>query len=145
MPDETTPPTEPDDATRDARRHGAFKKALSDAASYAQDPERLKALIGRAEKRAAGKASGPFEKIRGDLPTVFRMLRAYARGRYREIPYKILLGLIAAVAYFLMPADLIPDFLGPFGFFDDAAVLGWAINQARSQLQRFREWEDGEA
>jgi uncharacterized membrane protein YkvA (DUF1232 family) len=36
--------------------------------------------------------------------------------------------LFAALAYFVMPFDLIPDFVAGFGFTDDAAVLALALS-----------------
>ena len=41
----------------------------------------------------------------------------------------------------LMLADLIPDLLGPFGFVDDAAVIGTVVQSVRTELDRFRTWE----
>lgn len=38
-------------------------------------------------------------------------------------PTRVRVLLLSALAYFIMPADAIPDFLAGFGFTDDAAVL----------------------
>jgi uncharacterized membrane protein YkvA (DUF1232 family) len=38
-------------------------------------------------------------------------------------PTRVRLILLAALAYFIMPADAIPDFIAALGFTDDAAVL----------------------
>lgn len=38
-------------------------------------------------------------------------------------PTRVRLILLAALAYFVMPADAIPDFIAALGFTDDAAVL----------------------
>lgn len=35
--------------------------------------------------------------------------------------------LFAALAYFILPVDLIPDFVAGFGFTDDAAVIATAV------------------
>ncbi len=134
-----TPSAIPADSKR-ARKHNSFKKASRKADAYANDPKKLKNLIDLANKRASGKAGARFEQIWEDLQTVFAMLRAYAKGDYREIPYKVLVSLIAAVVYFISPIDLIPDFIIPVGFLDDVAVLGWAINEAREHIDRFRDW-----
>ena len=42
--------------------------------------------------------------------------------------------LLAALAYFVMPLDLVPDFIAGFGFTDDIAVLSAAIASVRSSL-----------
>jgi uncharacterized membrane protein YkvA (DUF1232 family) len=41
----------------------------------------------------------------------------------------------APVAFFVLPADLIPDLLAPFGFTDDASVIAATIAAVSSHLQ----------
>ena len=43
--------------------------------------------------------------------------------------------LLAALAYFVMPADLVPDFIAVVGFSDDLAVLTAAIATVRSNMK----------
>jgi len=43
--------------------------------------------------------------------------------------------LLAAAAYFVMPADLIPDFIAGIGFTDDAAVLATAIGVVSGHIK----------
>lgn len=40
-----------------------------------------------------------------------------------KTPARVKMVLLSALAYFVMPADLIPDFVAGLGFTDDAAVL----------------------
>ncbi|HEY1382874.1 MAG TPA: YkvA family protein [Dongiaceae bacterium] len=42
-------------------------------------------------------------------------------------PLKVKAVLFGALAYFIMPFDIVPDFIAVFGFGDDAAVLYAAI------------------
>ncbi|MGN8020812.1 YkvA family protein [Phyllobacterium sp. 22229] len=42
--------------------------------------------------------------------------------------------LLAALAYFVMPFDIIPDFIVGLGFTDDAAVLMAALNAIRNHV-----------
>ena len=70
---------------------------------------------------------------RGVLPKVMRvlsrvpfaddLLAAYYAARDPLTPVKAKAILFAAVAYFVMPADAIPDVLAVVGFTDDAAVF----------------------
>lgn len=48
-----------------------------------------------------------------------------------QTPVRVKAILIGALAYFVMPADVIPDFILGLGFTDDAAVF-WAAWQAVS-------------
>ena len=43
--------------------------------------------------------------------------------------------LVGALAYFVLPADVIPDVLPVLGFTDDAAVLTTAINLVTSHIR----------
>ncbi len=57
--------------------------------------------------------------------------------------------LMAALAYFIMPADVIPDFIAGFGFTDDAAVMLAAIKAVSDHLTpdhraKARRWLDRE-
>ena len=48
--------------------------------------------------------------------------------------------LIAAVIYFLMPIDAIPDVIPVVGFMDDIAVIGFVIASVRGEIEKFRQW-----
>ncbi len=43
--------------------------------------------------------------------------------------------LLAALAYFVLPLDMVPDFIAGFGFTDDIAVLATAIAAVKSSLK----------
>lgn len=48
-----------------------------------------------------------------------------------ELPIKEILMLAGAIAYFVMPADLIPDIIPGFGYADDLAALTAAFRAAQ--------------
>ncbi|MDH3538339.1 MAG: YkvA family protein [Gammaproteobacteria bacterium] len=86
-------------------------------------------------------AKVPLAEIRESLQASIRLLRAYANGQYRDIPWESLVSIIAAIVYFVMPLDLIPDFILAFGLIDDAALLGWILSSVKKDIDRFAEWE----
>ena len=43
----------------------------------------------------------------------------------KKTPLRIRLIILAALAYFLSPLDIIPDFIPGVGYFDDMGVLIW--------------------
>jgi len=46
-----------------------------------------------------------------------------------EVPKSERIKLVAAIAYFISPFDLIPEaLLGPFGFADDIVLAAWVLN-----------------
>ena len=73
---------------------------------------------------------GFWTKVRrtlGRVPFVEEAVAAYYCALDRDTPLAVKAVLMGALAYFVMPADMIPDFLALFGFADDAAVLAAAI------------------
>ena len=119
----------------------AFKRAKSRAEDYAKDPNKLNDLIDKAIKKAASK-KGALVVVWSQLMACMRLIRAYANGSYRKIPWPSLLTIIAAVIYFVMPIDLVPDFIVGFGLLDDAALLGWAVKHFGTDIDAFIAWED---
>ncbi len=53
-----------------------------------------------------------------------------------RVPGDIKAKVISGLAYFLMPLDVIPDFLGPVGMLDDVFVAVWLLQAITEQLNR---------
>lgn len=70
-----------------------------------------------------------------------RLTKAYALGQYREVEWKTILLIIAAIIYFINPIDLLPDMLPITGFTDDIGVLLWVYNSVSGEIQKFLAWE----
>lgn len=70
-----------------------------------------------------------------------RMLKAYATGAYKELPWKSLLFITAAVIYFINPIDLVPDWLLGIGFSDDLAILMGVYQSVIGDINKFLAWE----
>ena len=78
--------------------------------------------------------------------TFLRLILArYARGDYRQVPWETVTLVVAAVLYFLMPIDVIPEWPAGLGFVDDAAVIAWVMNTVGPELGKFRQWETSRA
>jgi uncharacterized membrane protein YkvA (DUF1232 family) len=69
------------------------------------------------------------------VPFVEDLLAAYFCAVDRHTPTYVRAVLLGAVAYFVLPADMIPDLLAPLGFSDDASVIAAAIAAVGSHLQ----------
>lgn len=123
-----------------AKGSKSYEKAKSKAEEYVKDPEKLNDLIEKASKKANGK-KGSLDAIWGQLMACFRLIKAYAQGTYRKIPWSSMVILVASVIYFVMPIDMIPDFIVAIGLLDDVALLGWAVKTFGSEVNAFVEWE----
>ncbi len=61
---------------------------------------------------------------------VIRILMLYYLLVSGKVPVKIRLLIVAALGYFVLPTDLVSDFIPALGFTDDIAFLTYAFNQA---------------
>ena len=69
------------------------------------------------------------------VPFMEDVVAGYYTALDRKTPLKARGTLLAALAYFVMPVDMIPDFIVGFGFTDDAAVLMAAIAAIRGHIK----------
>ena len=119
-----------------------FARLKESASAYLRDPEKLRDLVQKAKRKAdAAGASGPLKDMWQSLLSLIRLLRAYAGGQYRNVPAKSLVLIVAGILYFVMPIDVIPDFVIGLGFLDDAAVLAWVVSSVRTVVSDFEKWE----
>lgn len=82
--------------------------------------------------------SGFWSKIRSSaarLPFAEDVAAAYYCAMDPETPAKVRGILLAALAYFILPLDSIPDFLVGFGFTDDIAVITAALTAIRGHIK----------
>lgn len=81
--------------------------------------------------------SGFWPKIRstlGKVPFTEEAVAAFYCAIDRTTPTYVRAILYAALAYFIVPMDIIPDFIAGLGFTDDAAVLMAAFSAVRKHL-----------
>ena len=69
------------------------------------------------------------------------MLRAYINGDYRQIPWKSLLMILGSLIYFMMPLDLIRDFIPITGFADDISIIFLVFGSINEDVENFLEFE----
>lgn len=74
------------------------------------------------------------ERVFALIPFAPDLIAAYYCAIDRRTPHHVRLVLFAALAYFVMPFDGVPDVMPIFGFTDDAAVLAAAIKLVSSHI-----------
>lgn len=92
----------------------------------------------KAESDETSVRRGFWRKLKRHAPAVpfaEDAVSAYFAAFDRETPLKVRAGLLGALAYFLLPADMMPDFLPLIGFGDDAAVLFGAMKLLSSNIR----------
>jgi uncharacterized membrane protein YkvA (DUF1232 family) len=74
-------------------------------------------------------------RVAAALPFVEDLLTAYYCAFDRATPRHVQAALLGALAYFVLPFDIIPDMLPVLGYTDDAAVLATALKLVASHIR----------
>ena len=75
-------------------------------------------------------------KAAGKIPFIEELVASYYCALDPTTPNRVRAILLAALAYFVLPLDSIPDFILGFGFTDDMAVLGAVIASIRGNIKQ---------
>ena len=124
-----------------------FTKATQKASEFLKNGQRMSGLF----QSVSGKLKNlDMDKVnvirfRERIKVMVRMTKAYVNGSYREIPWKSIVALTAALIYFVTPLDLVPDFIPVAGLLDDFTIIIWVYNSVKSQIDDFIQWEIGNA
>jgi uncharacterized membrane protein YkvA (DUF1232 family) len=84
---------------------------------------RLDGSNARAAERVLRDFWGNAKRVAARLPFAEDLIAAYYCALDKATPLQVKAALVGALAYFVLPIDLRPDFLPFVGFTDDAAVL----------------------
>lgn len=117
-----------------------FDKFIKIAEKLLSDLGKLLDKMAKADQKA-DKERGKIEEVLEDLKALIRMVRAWAKGEYKEAPTTTIVLAIAAVIYFLSPIDAIPDLTPIIGYTDDALIITLVVAGIKSDLDNFRAWE----
>lgn len=98
-------------------------------------------LVQKVGKKLAKLAENPRVKLLTEPVMIFtRMIKAHFSGDYK-IAFSTLGLIVLAMVYFLSPIDLIPDFLGFFGFADDLSIVLAVYAKVKNEVEQFLDWE----
>src|SRR5205085_7108424 len=75
------------------------------------------------------------KRFAAQLPFAEDLAAAYYCAFDRDTPLQVKAALVGALAYFVLPFDVIPDMMPLLGFADDAAVLATALRLVASHMK----------
>ncbi|MGF0095892.1 YkvA family protein [Peptoniphilus sp. SGI.035] len=82
-----------------------------------------------------------FKKISRELKLALGLVIDYSKGNYRDVKKKDIILIVAGFLYLLNPADIVPDFILFFGFFDDLSVLTFILKKLDKELEKYDAWK----
>jgi len=119
-----------------------FKKSMRRASRMSRNlPSILRLLQQTLRKTNTLGASNTLNLLRMKIVTLSKMLKLYAIGEYRELSTQSLLIILATLVYFVLPIDLVPDFLPMVGFADDIALVVFIFQKLQDEIESFERWE----
>lgn len=95
----------------------------------------LPATIAENEKRVERGFWKKLARVAARIPFTEDLVTAYYCARDRETPTRVRAVLLAALAYFVVPTDIVPDFIAVLGFTDDATVLATAVGIVSAHIK----------
>ncbi len=75
------------------------------------------------------------KKAAGQIPFMEDVIAGYYCALDPKTPFSVRASLVAVLAYFVMPIDMVPDFIVGLGFTDDAAVLASTLAMLSSHIK----------
>jgi uncharacterized membrane protein YkvA (DUF1232 family) len=102
---------------------------MSDGFQARFTPEEIEAIRRslRDEERFGGDFFALLRRVARRIPFAEDVVAAWLCAKDPATPRRVRLTLLAAVGYFVLPTDALPDLLPLIGFSDDAAVLAAAV------------------
>ena len=119
-----------------------FKEAISKSETlFSQNQVGLLSLIKGALKKvqetAASSDLSVVKLLNRYIILFSELIKSYVQGNYTKLPVVMLVKITAALLYFVMPFDFIPDFLPLVGFADDLAIVVWVGKAIKDELDEF--------
>ena len=121
-----------------------FGRFLLRGAALLKNPRLLKQMLTKAVSKMGRAEDGPLSEVKEQLQRLISLLKAYVSGDYREVSTQTMITVAAAIVYFVVPFDGIPDFLFGWGLIDDAAVISYVVAQLSSELEAFAVWQEAQ-
>lgn len=118
-----------------------LEKRYNQAKEILDDDEKVDSFLENTEKKL--KTVPKLGDKLSMIPMLMMLVKDYVKKYYTEFPSGTMLAIVAALIYFLSPADLVSDIVPILGFVDDAAILGKCLDFAKDDLKKYNKWKYG--
>ncbi|UZD22090.1 YkvA family protein [Algoriphagus halophytocola] len=111
------------------------------AENLAEQEEKVKELVAGVKNRLVeAEDNSRVKKLVEPITVFIRMIKAHFNGTHK-LSMSTLGLLLLGLVYFVSPIDMIPDFLGVFGFADDLSVILAIYAKLKDEVSDFLDWE----
>lgn len=111
-----------------------------EAEDLLKDPDKMERFLQRLEKKLK-KVPVIGEKL-SDVPIMISLIKSYIKKEYTDVPIGTIIGILAALIYFVSPIDLLPDSIPIIGYIDDLAVISFTLKMIHDDMDEYREWRE---
>lgn len=128
-------------ANAESKAKEELEKRYNQAKEILDDDEKVDNFLENTEKKL--KTVPKLGDKLSMIPMLMMLVKDYVKKYYTEFPSGTMLAIVAALIYFLSPADLVSDIVPILGFVDDAAILGKCLDFAKDDLKKYNKWKYG--
>lgn len=126
--------------TQEGKPRG-FDRAKQKAEKLLKDGKKLNDLLGSAAAKSK-RRKNQLQSVWTEVQTLLRLISAWWKKEYTDVPWKTIVYIAAALLYFVNPIDAIPDFIPISGLLDDITILTFVLRSVQKDLEKFRQWEE---
>ncbi|MDH3826164.1 MAG: DUF1232 domain-containing protein, partial [Desulfobacterales bacterium] len=87
------------------------------------------------------KAYPTLKKVLENVRELYALFKDSVKGDYKLHTANVAM-IGGGLLYFILPADLIPDFIPLVGYLDDLAVLTTIMNSLKGEINAYRSWKE---
>lgn len=92
-------------------------------------------------RKKINKAYPALKKVLQNVRELYALFKDSVGGKYQLHPANTAM-IGGGLLYFILPADLIPDFIPLVGYLDDLAVLTTIMNSLKGEINAYRNWKE---
>ena len=117
----------------------AYEKSRKHAEDLIKDPDRLENFLNNLEKKLS--KIPKVGHVLANIPILVAMVRSHMKHEYPGLPLGTLIGVVAALVYFVSPVDIIPDSIPGVGHVDDALVIAVTMAFIGADVEAYKQWK----
>ena len=126
---------------KNVEENKTFKKAIEKSENVVDNKKRVDSILEKTMKKLT-KVKDRTKEFKDNLSVAVSLVKDWLKGNYKEVPKKTIIYLIGAFIYFLMPIDMIPDFIFKFGLLDDIAVLNFVLGAFIEDIENYKKFKE---